>query len=409
MPSPEPSLITASLDWASAPPAAQRQALSELGRRADRGTWLHPALWVLLALASDCHRVWPAFFWANSIVFVAIAVLRFILSRQLKTWFGEDLSRPTRLMVAALLLTALHWGVTSVLMLSSPPLASTMRTLMFIVMGALAASGTMVLSIHPVVRRWYALAVVLPAQLWVLLHPNLQDMFVLAASLMMVAYIVSASRTVYDDYWSAVQARLALERQAMHLERLSAFDALTQVHNRFTFDRRLEAMWAVAERRRAPLALLMIDVDHFKRLNDTHGHVAGDSALRRTADALRQYIRRATDVLARYGGEEFVVLLPDTGLENALALAEQLRAAVASQSHPGSHANLRVTCSIGVHVIVPRAGQNLLDLVRGADEALYAAKGAGRNRVQALAPGDGAALVAAPADPPETRSQTVLP
>lgn len=383
MQSPDAPLPPESADWTSAPAEAQRRALIDLGRRADRGIWIHPALWVLLALASDCHRVWPAFFWLNSLCFIALALWRFCLSRQRQAMAESDQARTTRLLVATLVLAALHWGLTALVTLTHPPLASTMRTLLFIVMGALAASGTMVLAIHPVVRRWYAWAVVGPAQLWLLFHPTPQDMFVLAASLMMVVHIVKASGTVYDDYWSAAQARLVIERHAAQLERLSAFDALTKVHNRFTFDRQLEALWAVAARQRAPLALLLIDVDHFKRLNDTWGHVAGDSALRRTAEALRGGIRRASDVLARYGGEEFVVLLPNTGLGEALTLAEQLRAAVAAQTHEPPLADVKVTCSIGVHVLVPSAGQDPLQLLNGADEALYAAKGAGRNRVHA--------------------------
>lgn len=371
------------LDWPSAPPPVQRRALLELGRRADRGTWIHPVLWVLLALVGDCHRVWPAFFWINSACFVGVAMWRFALTRRREAMADVGLFRPTRLLVAALIVSALHWGITSLFVLATPALAGTMRTPLFIVMGALAASGTMVLAIHPVVRRWYAWAVVTPAQVWLALHPNPQDAFVFAASLVMVIYIVKAARTVYDDYWAAAQARMLIERHVSQLERLSTVDALTQVHNRFTFDRRLETLWSLAERRRSPLALLLIDVDHFKRLNDTYGHVAGDDALRRTADALRGRIRRTTDLLARYGGEEFAVLLPDTGRDEALAVAEQLRVAVAEQPHDDALAGTRVTCSIGVHVLVPQPGQDLLELVRGADAALYAAKAAGRDRVRA--------------------------
>lgn len=338
---------------------------------------------MLLALAGECHRAWPAFFWINSACFVGIAVWRFALLRRREPPSEADLERPTRLLVAALIGSALHWGVTAVIVLAAPQLAGTMQTLLFIVMGALAASGTMVLAIHPAVRRWYAWAVVAPAQVWLLFNADMQEIFVLAASLMMVIYIVKASHTVYDDYWSAAQARLTIERHVAQLELLSAFDALTQVHNRFTFDRRLEALWALAVRRREPLALLLIDLDHFKRLNDTYGHVAGDRALRRTADALRGCISRSSDVLARYGGEEFVVLLPDTDLGDALRFADRLRCAVADQTHDDALADVRVTCSIGVHAMVPEPGQDMLELVRGADEALYAAKGAGRNRVHA--------------------------
>lgn len=341
---------------------------------------------MLLALAGACHRAWPAFFWINSACFVVIAVWRVVLSRRRESPAEGDLARATRLLVAALMVSALHWGVTAAIVLATPELAGTMQTLLFIVMGALAASGTMVLAIHPVVRRWYAWAVVAPAQVWLLFNANMQDMFVLAASLMMVVYIVKASHTVYDDYWSAAEARLAIEGHVAQLERLNAFDALTQVHNRFTFDRQLETLWALAMRRREPLALLMIDVDHFKRLNDTFGHVAGDRALQRTADALRACIQRSSDVLARYGGEEFVVLLPHTDLGDALRFAERLRCAAEDQTHVDPLVDVRVTCSIGVHAMVPEPGQDMLELVHGADEALYAAKRAGRNRVHARRP-----------------------
>lgn len=385
--SPPLSFPSEAVGWAGASAAAQRRALLELGRRADRGTWIHPALWVLLALVGDCHRVWPELFWLNNACFVGMALWRLHLMRERAAMADQGLGRATQRLVAALVLSALHWGLTALVVLSNPELASSMRDLLYIVMGALAASGTMVLAIHPVVRRWYAWAVVAPAQLWLVANPNMEDLFVLVASLLMVIYIVKASAAVYDDYWTAAEARQMIERHAAQMERLSAFDALTQVHNRFSFDRQLEALWATAARQRTPLALLLVDVDHFKRLNDTWGHVAGDRALRRTADALRVSLRRECDLLARYGGEEFVVLLPDTDLAEALAFGEQLRAAVAAQHHEAPLAGVKVTCSIGVHALLPRGGQDPVDLLRGADEALYAAKGAGRNRVHPQAEG----------------------
>lgn len=170
------------------------------------------------------------------------------------------------------------------------------------------------------------------------------------------------------------------------LQRLSNTDSLTQVGNRAYFDEALQSEHKRASRLRQPLALLLLDIDHFKSINDTWGHPAGDACLRYLADFLRQKVQRAGDVLARYGGEEFVVLLINSTLGDALDVAEDLRADIATLEIPIEGRSLRITASVGVASAIPASRTSAATLVADADKALYEAKHHGRNCVRAAAP-----------------------
>ena len=187
---------------------------------------------------------------------------------------------------------------------------------------------------------------------------------------------------------SVVEERTrALEQANRKLELLSNTDGLTGIANRRSFDRLLYEEWNRAQRSGSSLALVMLDVDNFNQYNDHYGHLAGDDCLRMLAQALLRAGRRAGELAARYGGEEFAVLLPDTGLHDALEAAERIRQEVWSlalshvQAFPGI-----VTFSLGVASMLPSAQHRPEELVRQADAALYHAKAAGRNCLQAGAP-----------------------
>jgi diguanylate cyclase (GGDEF)-like protein len=170
-----------------------------------------------------------------------------------------------------------------------------------------------------------------------------------------------------------------LEAQRQELERLATTDSLTGVSNRRVFLRRLDLEIDRARRYGPPLSILMLDLDHFKAINDTHGHLVGDRVLIALARVLSE--QRRTDFVGRFGGEEFCVLLPSTDREGAGILAERLRVAVTERIGADlADIGLRVTCSIGAAQFTPDLADAhaLIDL---ADRALYRAKNAGRDRV----------------------------
>lgn len=161
--------------------------------------------------------------------------------------------------------------------------------------------------------------------------------------------------------------------------RLTTMDGLTQVHNRRYFDEQLERELSRSRRYERVLSLVLMDIDHFKQINDQHGHLAGDYVLKQMASTVRTRIRRE-DVFARYGGEEFAVILPEIDLRNARRFAEKVRLLVAKQHYHFDKQLIPVTVSVGVATLRPEHREGA-DLVRVADEKLYEAKANGRNRV----------------------------
>jgi diguanylate cyclase (GGDEF)-like protein len=161
--------------------------------------------------------------------------------------------------------------------------------------------------------------------------------------------------------------------------RMTIIDGLTQVHVKRYLLEALDKELMRARRHARELSFLMLDIDHFKKINDVHGHLAGDYVLKEVAALVQQRIRR-DEVLARYGGEEFAIVLPETNLEGARALAEGLREKTEQCPFVFQNEAIRVTVSIGGAMLAD-ADKASLDLIRRADEKLYEAKRAGRNRV----------------------------
>ncbi len=180
---------------------------------------------------------------------------------------------------------------------------------------------------------------------------------------------------------------LALHNAMVHsaVKTQADHDGLTRLHNRRSFDERLRQELVRSRRYGNDLSLMMIDLDHFKEVNDQYGHAAGDAALTQVAGLLAESMR-ASDFAARYGGEEFAVLLPHTGRDDALHLAERLRQAIETRQLAVGERSFSITASIGVSSLDGRALSPSDDLLLRADKALYAAKGNGRNAVMADAP-----------------------
>ena len=184
-----------------------------------------------------------------------------------------------------------------------------------------------------------------------------------------------------------VRNQIQIVNQLRAIELLGMIDPLTNIPNRRSFDERFHMEWSQAIRENTPISLLIMDLDRFKTLNDTHGHQKGDVVLQSIAKIFPHSFKRSGDFAARWGGEEFVVLLPNTPLAGAMEVAERIRSDVENaEIYCPDGSILRTTLSIGVISQTPVKNSQIDTFVRGADQALYAAKDAGRNRV-AHAPG----------------------
>lgn len=199
------------------------------------------------------------------------------------------------------------------------------------------------------------------------------------------AYIRLLERN--EAFLALSKSRQKLAQANIKLQQLADIDGLTGLANRRRFDDVLRTEWQRAQRTGHTLSLLMCDIDFFKLYNDSHGHLAGDECLKKVAAVFGASLRRPADLAARYGGEEFTLVLPDTEVEGALAIAEVCRQQVEALALP-NQPDRNVTLSIGVASMVPAADAGPLDLIDRADRALYEAKRGGRNRVvQAAEPG----------------------
>lgn len=204
--------------------------------------------------------------------------------------------------------------------------------------------------------------------------------------------IAHQCRTSHHWNWEDIRLLLQLAtqlgvaiKQAELCDRLrlqATTDELTQLANRRRFDDYLQTVWAQSQRQQTPIALIMVDIDFFKHYNDCYGHPAGDVCLTAVSKVLSDTIKRSVDLAARYGGEEFMIILPDTNIAGALAVASKIQSAIAALNLPHQDSPFaQVTLSLGVASHIPKWGETPACLIAAVDRALYRAKASGRNRV----------------------------
>jgi len=211
---------------------------------------------------------------------------------------------------------------------------------------------------------------------------KIPDRIELLARIRAHARSFTAQRERDEAFRALSELKAELEEKNVQLQLLTVTDGLTGLANRRHLDAVLDLEWRRCQRERAPLALLLMDIDYFKKYNDAYGHPAGDACLRQVADALKRSVRRPADVVARYGGEEFACVLPNTPEVGAVTVASALRMEVAALqlAHCASDVAPHVTLSLGVVSVVPNPGGSVAALIAAADGALYEAKRGGRNR-----------------------------
>lgn len=196
-----------------------------------------------------------------------------------------------------------------------------------------------------------------------------------------LSYLLLVLGRSHREYHATLALELKLLEQQARLERLSRTDSLTQLGNRYQFNKLFPALVAGAQRRGEPLSLVLLDIDWFKRVNDEHGHTSGDACLKAFAERLREVFRRDGDALLRLGGEEFGVLMPNTNLTQAAALGERFRQDLARNGLRLGDQLLPLTASLGVGSFDARLDVDADAFFRRVDRALYRAKAQGRDRL----------------------------
>lgn len=362
------------------PPAT---GVTESQLRADRIQLLYlssfPAVYMSLAAGSLLAiLLWPAtahatiLLWLMALGAASAARVGLFLAYRLKSPAGDDLLAWERPYVVTLMTSSLVWGLGGVWIMPKHSLmhqAMTLFVLIGMAGGALAAYSAI---------RWLVIAtiatVLLPATLWLLATGARPAVVMGIGALLFFASTLRATRVLSAALQQNFEMTRALREAKESAERIASTDALTGLANRRSFLERAEAPFQFCARHRLPMAAIVLDLDHFKQINDTRGHAAGDAAIRHAAEVIRTSLRRS-DMCCRWGGEEFVIALPGASLEEAAGIAEKLRARMAGETVPG--ADLSFTASLGV----AEGHATLEELVHRADLALYRAKREGRNRV----------------------------
>ena len=354
----------------------QLRMFGDIGRRSTASTWVYAIAWPFIFLSTELHARFPSLVWLLEAFFMVSALLRTWHFRQLAALQVESMARWLVGLFPLSWMNIIIWGAIAgyALLHGSTELVF----LMTISLVGFTAGGVNNFAPYLILCRGFLFCGVGPLLVATIIAGS--SLAFLVITLMFLGYLLMASRHQHHEYWNQIANEQELKAQKVQLDRLSRIDALTGLFNRRHFNEKFEDYWLLCSRQAQPLSMLMLDIDHFKRINDVYGHAVGDACLQWISGCMQKRIQRSSDVLARMGGEEFAILLPFTDQQGALAVAEALRAEVANSAFQVAGQQLNVTVSIGVSSEVPQTHQRMSEMMVAADKALYQCKHQGRNR-----------------------------
>lgn len=336
------------------------------------GSYLGAAMLCWLCWDRFEHRVMLAWL-------VLLAGASLLRLKMFMDWFGCPHSERTparweRRYWITLMLSAGIWGAGALAVMPSDDRVSQVLVMLFTV--GMSVSAVSCYSAYRYMTLGAMALVLLPCTLWLLFQPSSMQVGVAIAVLVFSTFVVSATRKLSDALEKAFRLTRQMEQAHTISTHAAQTDELTGLKNRRAFFEHAQLLYAQCRQNQQPLCALMLDMDHFKYINDTYGHQAGDQVLRQVGGVISASFRQA-DVSGRLGGEEFAVLLPNTSLETARTIGEQLIESIAGLNAEPVQG---LTASLGV-ALTQGNEQDLYDLMNDADQALYRAKSLGRNQV----------------------------
>lgn len=349
-------------------------------RRSLPGVIFYSFMWPLMAWSTGFYQQAPMFSTIFSALFAFFSLLRLVHAYATEHIYTYNYTLWRICLYLFPLLQGTVLSALLVIMVTHKPYQD-MAFIVFLLVTGIVSGSAISLSPKPIFTQFYIAMLIVPG----FVAGTLTDKFgyLLPLGLMLWAYFSMSTHKFYKDYKNAFDTEQNLVENQNRLK----IDPLTGIYNRQYFDIALAMQWNLMARSQSNLSVLFLDVDHFKKVNDNYGHLAGDDALCHVSLIFDEHARRQTDVCARYGGEEFAIILPHTDVADASVVAENIRYHL--ENHPvhyGTH-EIPLTVSIGIRSVIPSDDLHMTEFLDQADRALYQAKNNGRNQVVCYEPG----------------------
>lgn len=375
-------------------PFIRQRLIEDLVTRSLCGMLVYPATWFSVGIAFALYKSSPVYFYLNLTILLAMSLVRYSHYRWVMNTDYDDKRFKKQLLAfrAEVLIGALHWGAIIAIGLIIKDIMPLKITL-FLLALVVTVAGTVVVCIDTPLRLLLPVFMLAPA-VYGLHYSGLEySGFYIFFAACVISYIAWLSYSLYQDYWRALSSEFDARNKAENyevlakkFELLSQTDNLTGLYNRLFFNKYYMKEWKLAGRQAYNLTILLLDIDHFKKVNDEHGHAAGDECLKAFASCVENNVQRSGDIVARYGGEEFIVLLLGADENAGRARADKILDSIRKlKVRVENNKTISLTCSIGVATTIPSYGSMVEPeaLIHRADLALYSAKQSGRDRVVA--------------------------
>ena len=359
----------------------RRRADFDFVKRALPGVYLYLLAWPIIFLSTGFYQEAPTESALFGFLLSGVSVLRLIHGKSSKSVYDNHYPIWNGILIVLVLAHAVAWGSLTYLVNLDTRFAPIATIVNIIVVGIATAS------IHSLNTRYrlakiYVSLLLLPALIGAILSGESLQICIIA--LLFWLYLMFIGDRYYREYIRAFKIERALHDNQLQLHQLNRTDPLTQVNNRRFFDEQIFKLWRDNCETQSTLGLILLDIDHFKRINDNYGHPAGDACLKNFARALSPIVEAAGGQLFRYGGEEFAVLVSEFTEPQTMALAEKLRQHTECQTNKNDQQHIAITLSAGICHLVPQTYLDHQQFIEVADKALYKAKQGGRNQVYQL-------------------------